>query len=84
MSRYRILLSKTAQRQLNKLDDNLVDKLIAVINNLADNPRPNGYIKLRGRPAYRIRQGNYRIIYEIFDNHLIVNVIALGHRKDIY
>lgn len=84
MSRYRILLSKTAQRQLNKLDDNLVDKLIAVINNLTDNPRPNGYIKLRGRPAYRIRLGNYRIIYEIFDNHLIINVIALGHRKDIY
>jgi len=84
MSRYRILLSKTAQRQLNKLDDNLVDKLIAVINNLADNPRPNGYIKLRGRPAYRIRLGNYRIIYEIFDNRLIINIIALGHRKDIY
>ena len=84
MSRYSIFLSKTAQRQLNKLDDKLVDKLIAVISNLAENPRPNGYIKLRGRSAYRIRQGNYRIIYEVIDNRLIINIIALGHRRDIY
>ena len=46
--------------------------------------RPIGYKKLKGREAYRIRVGNYRIIYEIVDFELIVTIITLGHRKDIY
>ena len=48
------------------------------------NPRPVGNKKLKGRDGYRIRIGNYRIIYDIFDSELIIDVIALGHRKDIY
>jgi len=51
---------------------------------LADNPRPQGCKKLKGRDGYRIRVGNYRIIYDIFDIELVVDFIALGHRKDIY
>ncbi|MBF4471821.1 type II toxin-antitoxin system RelE family toxin [Flavobacterium sp. HJJ] len=51
---------------------------------LADNPRPQGYRKLKGRKGYRIRVGDYRVIYEIFDNILVIEVIDLGHRKDIY
>jgi mRNA interferase RelE/StbE len=51
---------------------------------LGKNPRPVGYKKLKGRDGYRIRVANYRIIYEIIDQQLIVEVIALGHRKDIY
>ena len=47
-------------------------------------PRPMGNKKLKGRDSYRIRVGNYRVIYEIFDNILTVEVIDLGHRKDIY
>jgi mRNA interferase RelE/StbE len=54
------------------------------ILNLAKNPRPIGYKKLRSREAYRITVGNYRIIYEIIDNVLSVNIITLGHRKNIY
>ena len=54
------------------------------ILNLAENPRPNGCKKLVGRDGYRIRIGNYRVIYEIFDAELLVDVIAVGHRKDIY
>ena len=54
------------------------------IAGLEENPRPAGYIKLKGRDAYRIRTGNYRIIYDIFDSELIVDIITLGHRKDIY
>jgi len=84
MPEYKILISKTAQRQLDKLDDTLASKLISTIQSLGDNPRPNGYIKLKGRLAFRVRQGDYRIIYEIIDNLLIVNVIALGHRRWIY
>jgi mRNA interferase RelE/StbE len=48
------------------------------------NPRPHGCKKLKGREGYRIRVGNYRIIYDIFDRELIVDVIAVGDRKDIY
>ncbi|WP_460694625.1 type II toxin-antitoxin system RelE family toxin [Mucilaginibacter puniceus] len=51
---------------------------------LSSDPRPNGYRKLKGRDGYRIRVGNYRVIYEIFDNILTVDIITLGHRKDIY
>jgi mRNA interferase RelE/StbE len=51
---------------------------------LTDNPRPNGYIKLKGFNAYRIRVGSYHIIYEIFDRILVVEIIDLGDRKDIY
>ncbi|MBW7845755.1 MAG: type II toxin-antitoxin system RelE/ParE family toxin [Bacteroidia bacterium] len=56
----------------------------AAIYALADNPRPNGYKKLKGRNGYRIRVADYRIIYEVFYNFLLVDVIDLGHRKDIY
>lgn len=51
---------------------------------MAHNPRPHGYQKLTGRPGYRIRVGDYKIIYDIIDRELIVDVIDLGHRKEIY
>ncbi|MCH8318769.1 MAG: type II toxin-antitoxin system RelE/ParE family toxin [Bacteroidetes bacterium] len=62
----------------------MANPLIEVIQSLANNPRPHGYIKLKGRDGYRIRKGNYRIIYDIFDAVLIIDVVAVGHRKDIY
>lgn len=51
---------------------------------LAENPRPFGFRNLKGREGYRIRVGNYRIIYDIFDDELVIDVIQLGHRKDVY
>jgi len=51
---------------------------------LAENPRPHGYIKLKGRAGYRIRVGNYRIIYNVFDNILTVDVVTVGNRRDVY
>jgi len=84
MHNYAITISKTAQRQLNSLPDNTAEKLIGVIQRLAHNPRPSGYKKLKGRDGYRIRNGNYRILYEISDSNLIIDVIAIGHRKYIY
>lgn len=84
MVKYSIFITKTAQKQLNKLPPQVANSLIEVIQNLAHNPRPHGHIKLKGRDAYRIRKNNYRIIYEIKNNILTVNVIAVGHRKGIY
>ncbi|RFZ95212.1 type II toxin-antitoxin system RelE/ParE family toxin [Mucilaginibacter conchicola] len=84
MASYKITISKTAQKQLNKIQDNIAEKLIPAIYELADNPRPYGCKKLKGRDAWRIRVGDYRIIYEIHDGILLIDIIALGHRRDIY
>jgi len=84
MPEYNLVISKTAQKQLDKLTDNIADPLIETIQNLAYDPRPQGCKKLKGRDGYRIRKGDYRIIYDIYNNTLTVEVVALGHRKDIY
>ena len=84
MATYHIIISRMAQKQLDKLPDNIADRLIDAIYTLAENPRPVGYKKLKGRSGCRIRAGDYRIIYGIFDDQLLVTVIGLGHRKDIY
>jgi len=84
MSAYFINISKTAVKQLDKLPDNIASQLIKAIYDLADNPRPFGCKKLKGRNGFRVRTGDYRIIYEIVDNILLINVVAVGHRRDIY
>lgn len=84
MSDFIIVLSRNAQRQLDKLSGKIAIPIIEAISLLENNPRPNGYKKLKGREGYRIRIGNYRVIYDIIDNKLIIDVISLGHRKDIY
>jgi mRNA interferase RelE/StbE len=84
MPKYTISFVKKAQKQLDKLPDNIAEPILGAIGTLANNPRPNGCKKLKDRNGYRIRVGDYRIIYEVFDNILVVEVIALGHRKDIY
>ena len=84
MAEYTLVISKTAQKQLNKLINTVAEPIIETILSLASNPRPQGCKKLKGRSGYRIRKGNYRIIYEIYDDVLTVEVIALGDRKDVY
>ena len=84
MSSYTIVITAKAQKQLDKFSDHVVAPILEAIADLAQNPRPSGCKKLKGRDGYRIRTGNYRIIYEIFDQELIIDVIAVGHRKDIY
>ena len=81
---YKLFILHKAQKQLAKLPADDYKKLKKIIAGLARNPRPTGTKKLKGRNAWRIRQGNYRVIYEIQDNILTITVIALGHRKDIY
>jgi len=84
MAKYIAALSKKAQKQLDKLSDNVAEPIVAAIAGLEENPRPIGYKKLTGRDGYRIRAGNYRIIYDIFEYELIIDIITVGHRKDIY
>ena len=72
------------KKQLDEFSEKILSPIIKAISSLENNPRPNGHKKLKGRDGYRIRAGNYRIIYEIFDDILLVDIITLGHRKDIY
>lgn len=84
MHKFIIVLSKKAQKQLDKLSDNIAEPILEAISHLEENPRPVGCKKLKGRNGYRVRVGSYRIIYEVSDSELILDVIAVGHRKDIY
>jgi mRNA interferase RelE/StbE len=84
MAKYIIILSKKAQKTLDNFSDYIAEPIFRAIAALEENPRPVGYKKLKGRDAFRIRSGNYRIIYEIIDDKLIITVVAIGHRKNIY
>lgn len=81
---YKVSLKKRALKALEDINEPYYSNIKTAIYGLADNPRPQGYIKLKKRNAYRIRVADYRIIYEILDNLLLVDVIDLGHRKEIY
>ena len=81
---YRVEILRSAQRQLAKIDRQDHPRIISTVRSLAENPRPSGCKKLSGRPAWRIRVGTYRIIYEIHDDRLLVLVVTIGHRKDVY
>ncbi len=85
MAKYSLRIKKSARKELEsiatKADRRRVIKRIA---SLADNPRPRGALKLSGLERYRVRQGSYRILYTIEESVLIVQVIKIGDRKDIY
>jgi mRNA interferase RelE/StbE len=84
MALYKILLMPSIDKDLRKIPKTEQIKILKRIKALAVNPRPPGYEKLTDQNKYRIRQGDYRIIYTIRDNELIVRVVKAGHRKDIY
>ncbi|MFW5758451.1 MAG: type II toxin-antitoxin system RelE family toxin [Bacteroidota bacterium] len=81
---YNVTLKKRAIKALENINEPYYSNIKEAIYSLADNPRPAGYKKLKGRDAFRIRVADYRIIYEIQDSILLVDVVDLGHRKDIY
>ena len=82
---YQVFIKPAAQRQLKKLTLAIQKDLIALIESLSEVPRPIGCKKLKGRQnQYRVRSGEYRIIYSIEDTSLIVRVIKIGHHRDIY
>jgi len=84
MSNYIIVLSKKTEKILENMSDYIAEPIHNAIIALGENPRPTGYKKLKGRNAYRIRIGDYRIIYEIIDDKLIIKIITIGRRNNIY
>lgn len=81
---FKITIRKEAIKSLQNINEPYYSRIKQAIYSLSDNPRPIGCKKLKGRNGYRIRVAHYRIIYEIFDTELLIDVISLGHRKDIY
>ena len=82
--RYQVIIPKSVRKELDRLPDNVARKILARLAGLEVNPRPADVKKLRGREAWRIRAGDYRVIYEIHDRMLQVIVITIGHRREIY
>ena len=81
---YQLVIDRYAQKQLSKIPPPHFNRIVRAINVLAADPRPPGYKKLTGRTGYRIRIGDYRVLYTIEDSILTVFIIDIGHRKNIY
>ena len=84
MSHYRIELRPAAVRALRMLDPAVRQRLQGVIALLAQDPRPPAARALQGRPGLRVRVGDHRIIYTVTDDVLLVVVVTIGHRREVY
>ncbi len=86
MASYKIKIKGSAQKEIRQLSSKeLRDKVVDIINNLYTNPLPDESKKIKGsNNVYRIRQGTYRIIYQIYKNELLIIIIRVRHRKDAY
>jgi mRNA interferase RelE/StbE len=82
---YEIIITKSIQKQLDNLPNNIQERVYDKISQLAEEPRPDGVVKLKGYDnEYRIRIGDYRLVYEIQDEQLIVLLLQCKHRRDVY
>lgn len=84
MGNYEVSIRKSAVKELDALPTRELPKLVAKIQGLADSPRPPGSEKLTGEERYRIRQGLYRILYEVDDARRTVTVVKIAHRREAY
>lgn len=84
MASYRLLIKPSAVKEIEALPKTDRRRVVAKIESLAGNPRPPGCEKLSGHDQYRVRQGSYRILYSIEDRNLVVMVVRVGHRREVY
>ncbi len=84
MASYRILIKTSAAKELAAIESRDRARIIDRINSLAENPRQPGTEKLSGQDKFRFRQGDCRILYEIHDREVVVIVVKVGHRRDVY
>ena len=82
--KFQIILPKSVQKELDRLPDEIARRILSRLAALETNPRPADVKKLKGRDAWRIRVGDYRVIYEIHDRILQIIVVTVGHRREIY
>jgi mRNA interferase RelE/StbE len=82
---YQVVVPKTVRKQIDTLPADMFDRAEEVIRDLAEDPRPDGVVKMKGSDqTYRIRIGNYRIVYEIYDKRLVVLILQCKHRREVY
>ena len=81
---YTVVIEKQAKKQLEKISPPNYESVVEALLALANNPRPHGYKKLKGRQGYRVRVGDYRIVYNIEHNILTIYVLLIGHRREVY
>ena len=84
MAKYKVTFKKLVAKDLRNIANRDVQRILAQIDLLADNPRSEGCLKLSNKQQYRVRVGLYRIIYEIQDARLVIQVVKVGHRTNIY
>ena len=85
MARYDVFIKPSALKELEAIDSKRDrQRIVRVILSLAEEPRPSGCRKLSGRDKYRVRSGSYRILYVVEDAILIVTIVKIGHRRDVY
>lgn len=84
MARYKITFKKSVTRDFRAIPSGDVKRILKKIENLAENPRGEGCVKLSAQERYRVRSGIYRIIYEIRDKTLVVQVVKVAHRSTVY
>jgi mRNA interferase RelE/StbE len=84
MVKYKITIKKSAAKELQDIPRKDLRRIVKRIQSLAHNPRLQGCQKLSGQSRFRIRQGDYRIVYSIGDKDYIVDIVKIGHRREIY
>ena len=84
MANYKIAIKQSVAKDLRPIPNKDVKRILQRIEQLAQDPRPPGSEKLSGEEKYRVRQGNYRILYRIEDEILTVFIVKIGHRRDVY
>jgi len=85
VGRYSVLIKPSARKELEAVDlKKDRQRIVAAILSLADDPRPSGCRKLSGKDKYRIRCGDYRVVYSVLDVILVVTIVKVGHRSDVY
>jgi len=85
MASYKIEWKQSAQKELKKLQNKTISRILQTIETLPDNPHPPGSRKLHGAEyTYRLRAGDYRIIYSVYSDILTIEIVRIGHRREIY
>lgn len=84
MAEYKIYFKESVEKDFRTIPKKDLQKILSRISVLAKDPRPPGHEKLTGQERYRVRQGQYRIVYSVHNKELTVCVVKVGHRKDVY
>ncbi|OGR57442.1 MAG: addiction module antitoxin [Elusimicrobia bacterium RIFCSPLOWO2_02_FULL_39_32] len=84
MASYKVLIKRSAEKELRLVPKIDLTRIVSKVQSLSIEPRPHGCEKLSGEEKYRIRQGDWRIVYSINDTHQTIEIVKVGHRREIY